>query len=181
MKRNVALIIDNCLSHPKLGGLTHTPVFYVPPQTTSVTQPMDSGVIKCLKVNYRNDLLRENVLAVESVESFAADIYEAIKMVYKAWNKVKPETVEHCSSHAAVSFDKPDLVFMGSQADNNEFFSILRGQEARDSVTIEDFYNADDDVLTVRPAVEFEYLIRSTYSQRSGCNEDHSVVPNNLR
>lgn len=45
-KRNVAIILDNCSSHSvdtKL--LTNISLFFLPPNTTSIGQPMDAGVV----------------------------------------------------------------------------------------------------------------------------------------
>ena len=40
---------DNCAAHPVIGGLKTIDLFFVPPYTTSVLQPMDQGAICSLK------------------------------------------------------------------------------------------------------------------------------------
>ena len=40
----VALIIDNGTAHPEIGGLKAIDLFFPPPNTTSVLQPMDQGL-----------------------------------------------------------------------------------------------------------------------------------------
>ena len=50
--RKIALIIDNCPAHPTIGNLSNVRLIFLPPNTTSVSQPMDQGVIKCLKAHY---------------------------------------------------------------------------------------------------------------------------------
>ena len=52
-KRKVALIIDNCKAHPIIDNLSNIKLVFLPPNTTSVSQPMDQGIIRCLKANYR--------------------------------------------------------------------------------------------------------------------------------
>ena len=47
--RNIALVLDNCTYHPKVKGLTSIKLIFFPPSTTARTQPMDAGVIRCLK------------------------------------------------------------------------------------------------------------------------------------
>ena len=37
--RNVALVIDNCLVHPHIENLKAIKLFFLPPNTTSITQP----------------------------------------------------------------------------------------------------------------------------------------------
>ena len=50
-KRKIALIVDNCPAHPTVTGLEWIELIFLPPNTTSVTQPMDQGVIRALKEN----------------------------------------------------------------------------------------------------------------------------------
>ena len=50
--RNVGLVIDNCLAHPHIENIKAIKLFFLPPNTTSITQPMDKGVIRALKAKY---------------------------------------------------------------------------------------------------------------------------------
>ena len=43
--RKVCMIVDNCSAHPRI-ELENTELVFLPPNTTSHTQPMDSGIIK---------------------------------------------------------------------------------------------------------------------------------------
>ena len=43
-KRKITLIIDNCPAHPDVPALEWVELIFLPPNTTSVTQPMDQGV-----------------------------------------------------------------------------------------------------------------------------------------
>ena len=55
------LILDNCAAHPdedllvSADGLVTTK--YLPPNVTSLIQPMDEGVLESLKRRYRKSLL----------------------------------------------------------------------------------------------------------------------------
>ena len=45
--RHVILFVDNCAAHPKdIPGLTYVKLEFFPPNTTSVLQPCDQGIIK---------------------------------------------------------------------------------------------------------------------------------------
>lgn len=44
--RKVAMIVDNCPAHPAISGLKAIDLIFLPPNTTSCTQPMDQGVIR---------------------------------------------------------------------------------------------------------------------------------------
>ena len=56
-KRNVILLVDNAgghnMSHKLVELLTNVKVYFLPPNTTSVIQPMDQGIIAAFKCYYR--------------------------------------------------------------------------------------------------------------------------------
>ena len=56
--RKIALIIDNCPAHPPVSDLTNIQLIFLPPNATSVLQPMDQGVIRSLKTHYRGRVVR---------------------------------------------------------------------------------------------------------------------------
>ncbi len=62
-KRKVLLFLDNCSAHPEI-TLEHVEVKYFPPNTTSRCQPMDMGIIKCLKSHYKNEISRRRAIAL---------------------------------------------------------------------------------------------------------------------
>lgn len=101
-KRNVALIIDNCPAHPLtcMNGLTAVTVIFLPPNTTSHTQPMDAGVIKNLKHHYRQLFLNKVLISMESEDVFSIDVLGAIYLLKQAWDMVLPQTIIHCFHHA---------------------------------------------------------------------------------
>ena len=55
--RSIVLFIDNCKAHPVV-SLSNMKVICLPPNTTSVLQPMDAGIIKCFKGYYRTKMAR---------------------------------------------------------------------------------------------------------------------------
>ena len=58
--RKIALIIDHCTAHPHVEQLNSIELIFLPPNTTSHTQPMGQGTIHALKTKYRS-------LAVHSI------------------------------------------------------------------------------------------------------------------
>ena len=46
--RNIALIIDNYPAHSSISNLTNVQLVFLPPNTMSILQPMDQGVIGSL-------------------------------------------------------------------------------------------------------------------------------------
>jgi hypothetical protein len=50
-KRNILLFVDNAPSHPEV-QLSNVAVKFLPPNTTSYTQPMDQGIIQATKLKF---------------------------------------------------------------------------------------------------------------------------------
>ena len=44
--RKIVLLIDDCPAHPSVSNLTNVQLVFLPPNTTSVLQPMDQDVIR---------------------------------------------------------------------------------------------------------------------------------------
>lgn len=103
--RKILLIVDNCSSHVEY-PLKNITLHFLPPNTTSLVQPMDMGVIKNLKDIYRK-LLVEKVITDLEDQSLSSDstalevsskisLLTATTLIKKAWLQVKPETVRNC-------------------------------------------------------------------------------------
>ncbi|GFW20163.1 HTH CENPB-type domain-containing protein [Trichonephila clavipes] len=82
----VLLILDNAPCHPPVEILNAIDddfsVMYLPPNVTTLVQPMDQGVNEKLKIIYRKQVLRILLLAEkeESVAAFAEPCSEKTKM-----------------------------------------------------------------------------------------------------
>ena len=63
--REIALIIDNCTAHPHVEQRNFIESIFLPPNTTSHTQPMDQGIIRALKGKYRSLAVRKLIAALE--------------------------------------------------------------------------------------------------------------------
>ena len=93
LNHKVALILDNCAAHPKLTSLKNIDLFFLPPNTTAKTQPMDQGVIQNLKLFYRQQLALRRLIAHERGEVFNINLYHSMVMLRESWRKVRPETI----------------------------------------------------------------------------------------
>ena len=49
--RKIALIVENCPDHPNIDKLQAVDLIFLPPNTTSKTQPMVQGVMHPLKAH----------------------------------------------------------------------------------------------------------------------------------
>lgn len=97
----VVLLLDNCKAHPPAEELSVGNIFvvYLPPNVTSLIQPMDQGVIQNFKVNYRRSFMRKLINYDEgSIPDFqrAFNVKDAIFMASLAWQDVKQQTLMRC-------------------------------------------------------------------------------------
>ena len=103
-------LVDNCTAYPHVSTLKNIQLEFLPPNTTSLIQPMDQGIIKNLKTLYRKELvhmtlayIEENILNPSSTAidvSSKISILQAVSFVAKSWQAVKEATIINCFSKA---------------------------------------------------------------------------------
>ena len=91
--RNIALVLGNCTAHPKVKGLTNIKLIFFSPNTTARAQPMDAGVIRCLKSQDRKHLAKMRLVAFEEKNDFTINVLEGTKLLSNAWNAVGEATI----------------------------------------------------------------------------------------
>ena len=102
--RKIALIIDNCPAHPTIADLSNVKLIFLSPNTTSVSQPMDQGVIKCLKAFYRRrlvNLMKKRLEQGQDVPNIS--ILRALQRLVASWNDVTKTTIVNCFGKAKIS------------------------------------------------------------------------------
>ena len=103
VRRKILLLIDNCPAHPNLNEvLTNIKLVFFPPNTTSVLQPMDAGVIKNFKVNYRKLLVMDLIRCIDQKIDFKPSVFDAIQMIEDSWNRVSAQTIQNCFRHSKI-------------------------------------------------------------------------------
>ncbi|XP_057299424.1 tigger transposable element-derived protein 4-like [Hydractinia symbiolongicarpus] len=103
-KRKIALIIDNCTAHPHVENLEWVELIFLPPNTTSRTQPMDQGIIRALKAKYRSLAVRKLIKALDEENSTPKfSILAAMYMLRKAWDDVSNKTFTNCFRKSGIS------------------------------------------------------------------------------
>ena len=102
--RKIVLIIDNCPAHPAVADLSNVKLIFLPPNTTSVSQPMDQGVIKCLKAFYRRRLVNIMIQRLEKgLDLPKISILRALQILVASWDKVTKKTIVNCFRKAKIS------------------------------------------------------------------------------
>ena len=89
------MVVDNFPAHPAV-ELTNIELVFLPPNTTSHTQLMDSGIIKNLKHYYRKSLALRRLEASDEDTPFSWNILDAVIALKSAWARVTPQTITNC-------------------------------------------------------------------------------------
>lgn len=161
-KRKILLFLDNAGSHPQNLKLKNIKILFLPPNTTSICQPLDQGIIKNFKVFYRTFILKHILSRMDGIKSTAElsksiDLLEAIYFIKNAWEQVSPSTIKNCFLKAGFKktgthenteeFDAEDDLPLSTIA---ELLKGVQVQEAGLAVTInsDNFVNIDDNLTT---------------------------------
>ena len=94
-KRKIILLVDNAPSHSVNDlQLHYVRVEFLPPNTTSEIQPMDAGVIRNFKVNYKPHLMKHYVQCLDDTGKLERiNLKQAIYFTHDAWKDVKATTI----------------------------------------------------------------------------------------
>ena len=166
--RKIALLMDNAGCHPEdlKDRFSNIRIIFLPPNTTSMLQPLDLGIIQNFKVHYLTLFLRfvlSKIDASEMASEFtkSVSILHAIRWIAQAWEADQPETVKKCFRKAGIldeSFsvvsrlcedrDPFENIDIDISADSREIEALIHKlgpTEASCSVT--EFVTGDDNVL----------------------------------
>ncbi len=107
--KRILLLLDNAPVHPVDTVLSNIKLLYFPPNTTSLIQPCDQGVIRSFKSYYKklisNRILFEldneqnkNLSYLDIMKKIT--IYDALCLIHYSWNKVSVDTIKNSFNSA---------------------------------------------------------------------------------
>ncbi|XP_015795121.1 tigger transposable element-derived protein 6-like [Tetranychus urticae] len=109
-QQKAILFIDNFAGHTTEYEPTNILLMFLPPNTTSVTQPLDAGVIRAVKSKYRktlSSLLVDKYLNTENtyLNNKKVDLAQAIEMISESFNSITEKTIMNCWKKCNLIFD----------------------------------------------------------------------------
>ena len=131
----IILILDNAPGHPPILDHLHSDVkvVYLPPNTTSLIQPMDQGAIATFKAYYLRTTFAQAIAATDSnpelpLQQFwkEYDIYKCIKNIAVAWEAVTKKCMIGIWKKCV-----PRLVSYNNEFDNDYELDIITENIAR--------------------------------------------------
>lgn len=155
--RKVILFVDNCTAHPHIKDLDSIELVFLPPNTTSVIQPCDQGIIYNMKTHYRKLMVKRLIQAIDSGCSMAAfkiTLLEAMQMLRVAWDSVKMTTIVNCFKKGGFITHQVDL----EESDDEEV--NLDDLHLDEAITFNEYVNSDKD-LQCAPMLTSEEIVHS--------------------
>ena len=97
------LDLNNASAHKNLDMsiYKHIQLKFLPPRTTSLTQPLDQGIIRAFKARYISKLLDHIVGKFEQTNSThnickSVSLFDALKWSSESWHEVSDICIENC-------------------------------------------------------------------------------------
>lgn len=172
--RKILLLVDNCSAHPDIPVLKNIQMEFLPPNTTSVLQPMDQGVIRSLKCHYRKQLilmlLDKRERGTDSTQNVS--IIEAIRLLDDAWNKVSQTCVQNAFKRSGFK----DVSSVAEMVEEEEGMILDEAIEST-GVSEEEFRNyvdVDDALLTAEMPTEESIIAEVNGAQPHNLDDEGS-------
>jgi len=124
--RKILLLLDNAPVHSKEPSLSNVELFFLPPNTSSLIQPLDQGIIKSCKDNYKRHLMDLVSLEIDNNENLTQEdllkkinCYDAIVWIAKSWENVTVDCIKNCF-RKSLENAKVEMIFKYSEEFDNE-------------------------------------------------------------
>ena len=184
--RKVALLIDNGPALHENKNLTNINLIFVPPNATSVLQPMDQGVIRSLKAHYRKKVVRLCIKAMESNKPLPKiNILQAMKHLVSSWNVVSKENIVNCFKKSNIS-QSNQQVAVNDDGDSSKSLQEdlkklheLDNDAIQPNLSAESFADLDNEVVTSDSFSNDDDIIAEVIEGENEESEDDEVDEEN--
>ena len=151
-------MIDNCPAYPHIVNLKAIKLYFLPPNISSKTQPIDQGVIRSLKTKYRKNVVRKIIQSVEKKKTLSKiSFLQRMQMLVSAWDGLSTQMIVNCFRKSGISIESQKTViaedddpFRELQYEIDDLRSVQRNliEEDFDATT---FADVDAEVIAVQP------------------------------
>ena len=156
--RNVAFVIDYCPAHLHIDNLKAIKLYFLPPNTTSTTQPIDQDVIHSLKAKYHKNVVQKIIQSVEKKKTLPKiSLLQGMQMLVSAWNALSTQTIVNCFRKSGISIESQETAiaehddpFRESQVEIGDLPSV-QPYLIEDDFDATTFADVDAEVIAVQP------------------------------
>ena len=161
--QKVMMILDNASSHVVSSAnvgkscgfptmeLSNMTLVFLPPNVTSIVQPLDQGIIASFKIQYKKKLLQwvlsqYDDATLKDLRKEVPNIGHAIMWSYEVWSELDAQIVRNCwrMTHILYASWNVDFALVGEreknrmQEESNEFGALISNlQLGDDEMSIE--------------------------------------------
>ncbi|XP_014220278.2 tigger transposable element-derived protein 6-like [Trichogramma pretiosum] len=177
--RKVILFMDNAGPHPDNLQLTNVKIIFLPPNTTSVSQPLDQGIIKNFKVNYRRRVLKHLLKSIDDniqdSKPSKITVLDAIQWIISSVKEIKKETVQNCFIKCGFSTEVMlNTAVEAEFAEREDLERLLQPY----GVNVESYVSVDHSVPTEDRTIDIPDLIQDALDEDDAA--DVSLVDQNV-
>src|ERR1700733_9756860 len=195
--RKVLLLMDNFSGHELavqlvggLQGLSNVRIAWLPPNTTSVWQPMDQGIIASFKLQYRKlwitFMLRE--YEADKNPQKTVNLLRAVQWTQAAWEiSVTTDTIQRCWWRSTLikkptpevlaqiaELEGDTIVVDDGSADRIELQYQIAQLPIKDPLSLDEFLNPEDETIVDEDEDIFTSVVNNYSVDRSGEEEESS-------
>ena len=187
------LLIDNCSAHPDElsshdGSVT---CLFLPPNTTSLIQPMDQGVLQAMKNRYKRKLLQKVICSqdidpTQSIKDIVKlhTVKDALYMLSDAWYELSPESICKAYDKLRIHSDNSESNSQPEFREDNIAESMVEmlehvqqpdNEEMPDARAVEDWLNQENGLPTSPQMSDEEILatvVGDSTEGESACSDE---------
>ena len=152
-EKKAILFLDNCSAHPGEDVLVSDDrkiiAKFFPPNVTSLIQPMDQGILECLKRKYRKAILKR-ILCEEDEDANIIhilkkiDLLQVCRHISESWDQIATSTLQNAWNKLLQRKEQPSDNVATEDIDNDDFvreLSLLNINVTSDDV--QEWFHAD--------------------------------------
>ncbi|XP_050400164.1 tigger transposable element-derived protein 6 isoform X2 [Patella vulgata] len=145
-RRHILLFMDNAASHIS-DTYSNVIIKFFPPNTTSILQPLEQGIIRSFKARFRLHMMNHLITRIDECNQ-ANDlvkqitVLDAIHWIVRSWRETKVSTIT--KSFQRCGFD----VSTDEEEDDLSLAKLIKSLVLSSNTSEEDFINFDNEIPT---------------------------------
>ena len=171
---------SGCPAHPHIDNLKAINLYFLPPNTTSKTQPMDQGVIRSLKAKYHKNVVRKIIQSVEKKKNLPKiSLLQGMQMLVSAWDALSTQTIVNCFRKSGISTQRQETTIVEDDDPFREFQDKIVDLRSVQPDLIEEDFDAttfadvDAEVIAMQPPPSDAEIVAELL-KTEGVSDDYS-------
>jgi hypothetical protein len=180
LNHKIIIFLDNTTCHPNV-KLTNIQLSFLPPNTSLVCQPLDLGVIKAFKAQYRKKLLRHKLANLDNASSSSeltkrVTVLYAVSWIICAQNAIEPAVVIKCFWNAGFGMAPSSISLTPDEDVDTTCLKNLISRVTNNDITSDQFVSFEDHVETSNTETDIARIVASI-STVDGEEEGELQIP----